>query len=105
MGITVKSISEMFGKEVFTNKGAYVGRVSDLKLHLGKFRIHSILLDVDRRSPLASMIGSKKGLIIPYQYVDNIGDVVIIKHITAPVPEDMPAGAAGQESVSTGLPF
>ena len=50
------------------------------------------------------MIGGKKGLIIPYQYVDNIGDVVIIKHITAPVPEDMPTGA-GQESVSTGLQF
>ncbi len=103
MGITVKSISEMFGKDVYTNKGAYVGRVADVKLHLGKFRIHSMVLDVARNSPLAGLIGGKKGLIIPYQYVDNIGDVVIIKHITAPIPEDMPVGQ--QESVATALPF
>ena len=88
MGISVKNISEMFGKDVFTNRGAYAGTVADLRLNLGKFRIHSIVLNVSKGSFLAGVIGSKKGVIIPYQYVDSIGDVVIIKHLTAPVQED-----------------
>jgi sporulation protein YlmC with PRC-barrel domain len=88
MGISVKSISEMFGKDVFTNRGAYCGRVADLKLHLGKFRINSLVLDVARGSFLSGILGSKKGIIVPYQYVDSIGDVVIIKHISAPVAEE-----------------
>lgn len=88
MGITVKSISEMFGKDVFTSRGAYCGRVADLKLNLGKFRIQSIVLDVARGSFLSGILAGKKGIIVPYQYVDSIGDVVIIKHINAPMPED-----------------
>lgn len=88
MGITVKNISEMFGKDVFTSKGAYCGRVADLKLNLAKFRIHSIVLDVARGSFLSGILGGKKGIIVPYQYVDSIGDVVIIKHISAPAMEE-----------------
>ena len=91
MGISVKQISEMFGKDVFTNKGVYAGRVADIRLNLGKFRIHSIVVDVTRGSFLSAAIGNKRGIAIPYQYVDSVGDVVIIKHITAPVQEDMPA--------------
>jgi len=59
-------------------------------LNLGKFRIHSIVVDVTRGSFLSAAIGNKRGIAIPYQYVDSVGDVVIIKHITAPVQEDMP---------------
>ncbi len=88
MGISVKQISEMFGKDVFTNRGVYAGRVSDMKLNLGKFRIHSLVLDVTRGSFLSGVIGNKRGVIVPYQYVESVGDVVIIKHITAPVPEE-----------------
>jgi len=91
MGITVKQISEMFGKDVFTNKGVYAGRVADIRLNLSKFRIHSVVVDVTRGSFLSAAIGNKKGVAIPYQYVDSVGDVVIIKHITAPVPEEAPA--------------
>jgi sporulation protein YlmC with PRC-barrel domain len=33
------------------------------------------------------MLGGKKGVIIPYQLVESIGDVVIIKHVTPSMPE------------------
>jgi len=88
MAITVKNISEMFGKDVFTNRGVYCGRVSNMKVNLKKFRLDSLLLDVARGSFLSNVIGNKKGVIVPYQYVDSVGDVVIIKHIQAPaMPE------------------
>lgn len=94
MGISVKQISEMFGKDVFTNKGVYAGRVADVRLNLAKFRIHSVVVDVTRGSFLSGAIGNKKGIAIPYQYVDSVGDVVIIKHLNAPVSEDMPSEQA-----------
>ncbi len=89
MGITVKNVSEMFGKDVFTNKGVYCGRVSDIKVNMQKFRINSIVLDVVKGSFLSGVIGNKRGIIVPYQYVDSVGDVIIIKHIQTPqIPEE-----------------
>ena len=83
MGITVKNVTDMFGKDVFTLKGEYCGRIGNIKLNLGKFRIESLMLDIARGSFLSSLIGGKKGIIVPYQYVESIGDVVIIKNISS----------------------
>lgn len=89
MAITVKNVSEMFGKDVFTNKGVYCGKVSDIEINLAKFRVRSIIIESSKGSFLANLVGGKKGVIIPYQLVDNVGDVVIIKHITTPsIPEE-----------------
>ena len=88
MPVTVKNISEVMGKDVFTTKGVYAGRVADLEIHLDKFRIKSLVVEAARGSFLASMVGGKRGVIIPYQLVESVGDVVIIKHIVAPnIPE------------------
>ncbi len=89
MAITVKNLSEMFGKDVFTNKGIYCGKVADIDIDLTKFRVRRLIIEAARSSFLASMVGGKKGVIIPYQMVDNVGDIVIIKHIVAPsLPEE-----------------
>ncbi|MEM5804783.1 MAG: PRC-barrel domain-containing protein [Candidatus Aenigmatarchaeota archaeon] len=101
MAITVKNSSEMFGKDVFTNKGAYCGRVSDLKINMEKFRMQSLVLDVAKGSFLSGIIGGKKGIIVPYQYVDSVGDVIIIKHISTPVADDAPAEE--KESATTSI--
>jgi len=88
MPITVKNMSEVFGKDVFTNKGVFCGRVSDLDINLSKFRINSLVVETGRGSFLSGMIGSKKGVIIPYTLIVNIGDVVIIRHITPTIPTE-----------------
>ena len=36
---------------------------------------------------LGRMVSGKKGIIVPYPMIQSIGDVVIIKHITAPLEE------------------
>jgi len=88
MPVTVKNVSEVLGKDVFTNKGVYAGRVADVEIHLDKFRVRSLVVEAARGSFLASMVGGKRGVIIPYQLVESVGDVVIIKHIIAPnIPE------------------
>ncbi len=88
MGVTVKDLSEMFGKDVFTNKGVYCGKTVDIEINLNKFRVRSLVVEAAKGSFLESMVGGKKGVIIPYQMVETIGDVIIIKHIQTPqMPE------------------
>jgi len=87
MVVTVKNISEVFGKDVFTNRGVFCGRVADIEINISKFRINSLVIETGRGSFLADMVGGKKGVVIPYQLVNSVGDVVIIKHITPTMPE------------------
>jgi len=87
MAVTVKNISEVFGKDVFTNKGVYCGKIADIEISLAKFRVNSLVVETSRGSFLSDMVGGKKGVIVPYQLVDSVGDVVIIKHIIPTLPE------------------
>lgn len=88
MPVIVKDVNEMFNKDVFTNKGFYVGKIRDVEFDLTKYKIRSVVIEVVRGTFLDKLIGGKKGIIIPYPAVQSVGDIVIIKHITAaPVSE------------------
>lgn len=83
MPVNVKDFSEMIKKDVFTDKGVYCGKICDIGLDLQKFRVRSIVVDAVRGSFLAEMVGDKRGVVIPFSIVDSIGDIIIIKHISA----------------------
>ena len=85
--VNVKSFSEMTKKDVFTDKGIYCGRITDMDFDLEKFRARSLVIDAIKGSFFASLVGDKKGVIVPFAMVQSIGDVVIIKHIM-PVTEE-----------------
>jgi sporulation protein YlmC with PRC-barrel domain len=87
MAITVKDFTEMFGKDVFTDKGMFCGKISDLEINLSKFRVRALVIEATRGSYLAELVGGKKGAIVPYHFVQSIGDVVIIRHITPSMTE------------------
>ena len=91
MVVTVKNVSDLFSKDVFTSKGVFAGRVSDVEIDLAKFRMKSLIIEASKGSFLADMLGGKKGVIVPYQLVESVGDVVIIKHITPSMPQEEPA--------------
>lgn len=100
MAVTVKELSEMFNKDVFTNKGAYCGKVIDLDINLAKFRVRSLVIEAAKGSFLANMVGGKKGVVVPYQYVDSVGDVVIVKHFSTPnMPEESAEAQASPASM------
>jgi sporulation protein YlmC with PRC-barrel domain len=88
MPITVKDISEMFGKDVFTDRGFYCGKVEDVEFDLTRYKVRSLVISAARGTFLGKMVGGKKGIIVPYPMVQSIGDVVIIKHIATPMPEE-----------------
>jgi sporulation protein YlmC with PRC-barrel domain len=88
MSITNVSLSDMIEKDVFTHKGVYSGRVSDVVMDLDKFRVKSIVVDAVKGSFLSKFVGNKKGIIVPFQMIQAIGDVAIIKHVSPVEPEE-----------------
>ncbi|MFP4116348.1 MAG: PRC-barrel domain-containing protein [Candidatus Aenigmatarchaeota archaeon] len=82
MPVNVEKLSEMFSKDVFTDRGKYCGQVKNVKIDLGRFRIGSMVLKAKKGSYMARMLGGKRGVVIPYQFIKAIGDIVIVKHIS-----------------------
>jgi len=97
--VTTRGFAETVKKDVFTTKGSYCGKVADLDLDLEKFRVKSLVVDVVKGSFLSSMVGEKRGVIVPFAMVQAIGDVLIIKHITPAVDE---AGTTQESAAKTG---
>jgi sporulation protein YlmC with PRC-barrel domain len=92
MAIKVSSISETYGKDVFTNKGMFCGKVEDVECDLKRFKIRSLVVRAAKESYISKMLGSKKGVIIPFPMVESIGDVILIKHISLPVADEEKSG-------------
>ncbi len=87
MAISVKDIQDMFSKDVFTSKGVYCGKVTDMELDLSRFKVRSLVIEAAKNSQLGKMVGGKKGIIVPYPVVQAVGDVVLVNHkILAGVP-------------------
>lgn len=88
MAIKIASVSETWTRDVFTDKGAYCGKIEDVECDLKRFKVRSLVVRAMKGSYMSSMLGDKKGVIIPFPMVEAIGDIVIIKHITSPEAED-----------------
>ena len=82
MAVTTESLSGIVGKDVFTTKGVYCGKVSDIDMDLDRFRVRALVVDAVRGSFLANLVGDKKGVIVPFSMITAVGDVVIMKHIS-----------------------
>lgn len=94
MPITVKDIANMFGKDVFTSKGFYAGKISDMEFDLSRFKVRSIVIEAAKGGVLGRMVGGKKGIIVPYPMIQAIGDIMLIKHISsAGIEEEQPMEA------------
>ncbi|MFB6215614.1 MAG: PRC-barrel domain-containing protein [Candidatus Aenigmatarchaeota archaeon] len=96
MPVDVEKLLDTFGKDVFTDRGEYCGQVENVKVDLDRFRIGSIVLKADKRTYLGNILGGKKGVVIPYQFVKAIGDIVIIKHIS---PDSLSGGEKKEAEV------
>lgn len=89
-----RRLSDVVGKDVFTDQGSYAGKVADLSVDMNRFRIDSIRVDAARGSFLSSAVGGKKGIVVPFQMVKAVDDIVIIKHIPLPPAEEKVAAKA-----------
>ncbi len=81
MVTNILDLKTLQGKDVFTDKGMYCGKIEDVELDLSKFRVRSVVVSIAKGSYLENELGGKKGVIVPYPMIKAIGDVMIIKHI------------------------
>ena len=79
-----KEIHELIDKDIFTDRGSFCGRIVDTELDFAKYKMKSIIVDASKGSYLAEIVGGKRGIIIPWDMVKAVDDVVLVKHISAP---------------------
>jgi len=90
-------LSSLYGQNLYTDKGVYVGKIDDVSLDIAEKRISGIV--VKNVNPNAfTVVGKKKGVIIPYRWVTALGDVVIIKHVKRRVADQEPKREKEAES-------
>jgi len=93
--VSVKEVTDAIERDVFTNKGYYLGKLKDLEIDLSSFRLRSIVVETSTGSEMGKLLGAKR-VIVPYSVVQSIGDVVITKHIVASAPQE---GEVSKEEV------
>ncbi|MGB2841264.1 MAG: PRC-barrel domain-containing protein [Halobacteriota archaeon] len=72
-------LSSLYGQDLYTDRGIYVGKIEDVSVDIKEKRISG--LAVKNVNANAFNLGKKKGVIIPYRWVTAIGDIVLIKHV------------------------
>ncbi len=79
----------MFGLNVYTDRGIYIGKVNDVVLEVSEKKVSG--LAVSRLNP-DMFDTSKTGVVIPYRWVTAVGDVVLIRHVKDQFkkPEEVP---------------
>jgi sporulation protein YlmC with PRC-barrel domain len=60
--------------------------------------MRSLIVKAIKGSYMSNMLGKKKGLIIPFPMVQAIGDIILIKHISTPAPEEPIEGQKEEEA-------
>ena len=82
-------VSTMFGLNVYTERGVYIGKVNDVVLEVNEKKVAG--LAVSRLNP-EMFDSSKTGVVIPYRWVTAVADVVLIRHVKDQFkkPEEIP---------------
>ena len=71
-------LTSLFGLNVYTNTGVYVGKLQDLVIDIEEHKITGLAIsDINRE--LFDL--TSRGVIIPYRWVITAGDIVIIRDI------------------------
>jgi sporulation protein YlmC with PRC-barrel domain len=97
--LKMKRISDMYGMKVFTDSGEYFGDVEEAVLTSSK--VYGWRVRAGRESFLGKILGGgAKGVIVPHNFVESVGDVMIIRKLAIPssASDEMPAAEEGDEN-------
>jgi sporulation protein YlmC with PRC-barrel domain len=90
--LSIKKVSEVIGKRVFTDSGDFFGEVEEAILLENK--VDSWRIRVARE--MAVRLNGARGVIIPHQFVKAIGDVFVINKANLPIADaDEPSSDGG----------
>ncbi|MBR9679739.1 MAG: hypothetical protein GOU99_01660 [Candidatus Altiarchaeota archaeon] len=81
-----KSISETYGRTVYTDDGNFFGKIQDAVV--GKHSVHGWVVQITSESILKKTVPTVKAVIVPHKAVRAIGDVFLISGaLDVPSPE------------------
>ena len=89
----MEEVSEIIGLQVYTKEGIFLGTIDNLILDVEKAQIHGLF--IRETNPL--LVEGARSVSVPYRWVKDIGDVVILRYFPkrvtikkeAPMDEDL----------------
>ena len=82
--LKIKKVSEVLGKNVYTDAGDFLGEVEEVNLAENKIDGWRIRV----AGHMARLIGGARGMIVPHQFVKSIGDIFIVSKASLPIREE-----------------
>lgn len=82
-----QEITSLVGREVYTNNGVFVGEVEDLQLDIDSNTVTGLALHRLNDDLFAEYVGDARGLMLPYRWVQSVGDVVLVNDIVERVKD------------------
>ena len=76
-----QEITTLVGREVYTNNGVFIGQVEDIRLDLDSEEVTGLALHDLNRELFGTETASARGVIVPYRWVQAVGDVIIVNDI------------------------
>ena len=76
-----QEITTLVGREVYSKNGVFVGEVEDIRLDLDRQSVTGLALHQLNNELFSADARSARGVIIPYRWVQAVGDVVIVNDI------------------------
>ncbi|MFC7077842.1 MULTISPECIES: PRC-barrel domain-containing protein [Haloarcula] len=76
-----QEITTLVGREVYSKNGVFVGEVEDIRLDLDRQAVTGLALHQLNNELFSDQARSSRGVIIPYRWVQAVGDVVIVNDV------------------------
>jgi sporulation protein YlmC with PRC-barrel domain len=89
-----QEITNLVGREVYTNAGVFLGEVEDLRLNLDSEQVTGLAMQELNRELFADEMATAQGVIVPYRWVQAVGDIVIVSDIVERIQEQATEGEA-----------
>jgi len=83
-----QEITSLVGREVYTNTGVFIGQVEDLRLDLDAEEVTGLALHELNSELFDAEVASARGVIVPYRWVQAVGDVVIVNDIVERIQQE-----------------
>jgi sporulation protein YlmC with PRC-barrel domain len=76
-----QEITNVVGREVYSNNGVFVGEVEDVKLDLDRQSVTGLALSELSEELFGDRVPPTKGVMVPYRWVRAVGDVILINDV------------------------
>ena len=76
-----QEITTLVGREVYSKNGVFVGEIEDLQLDLDRQEVTGLAINQVNSELFDEEVRSARGVIMPYRWVQAVGDVVIVNDV------------------------